>query len=64
MWPLIKIGASKLDMPNLLPSTLWHKTGRVEAMGSEVRILYLLSFSVLRIVGELSSFWRRRTRKK
>lgn len=30
-------GASKLALPNLLPSTLWEKSGRWKAQGSEVR---------------------------
>ncbi|WFD43279.1 proline--tRNA ligase [Malassezia psittaci] len=30
------IGASRIEMPQLLQSKLWHKTGRVEAMGSEL----------------------------
>ncbi|KAI3620338.1 hypothetical protein CBS9595_002305 [Malassezia furfur] len=30
------IGASRIEMPQLLPSALWHKTGRVQAMGSEL----------------------------
>ncbi|WFC95187.1 proline--tRNA ligase [Malassezia brasiliensis] len=30
------IGASRIEMPQLLPSALWHKTGRVQVMGSEL----------------------------
>jgi len=46
----VQVGASRLEMPQLLSSALWHKTGRVEAMGSEVRILFSFSFIALRIV--------------
>lgn len=31
-----RIGASRIEMPQLLSSALWHKTGRVQAMGSEL----------------------------
>jgi len=31
-----RIGASKLQMPTLLSSRLWRKSGRMEVMGSEV----------------------------
>ncbi|WFC99191.1 proline--tRNA ligase [Malassezia yamatoensis] len=30
------IGASRIEMPQLLQSKLWHKTGRVQAMGNEL----------------------------
>lgn len=30
------IGASRVEMPQLLSSALWHKTGRVQTMGSEL----------------------------
>ena len=30
------IGASRIEMPQLLQSKLWHKTGRIEAMGNEL----------------------------
>ncbi|KOS15671.1 prolyl-trna synthetase [Malassezia pachydermatis] len=30
------IRASRIEMPQILSSTLWHKTGRVRAMGSEL----------------------------
>lgn len=33
---MASIGASRLEMPQLLSSALWHKTGRVHAMGSEL----------------------------
>lgn len=30
------IGASRIEMPQLLSSNLWHKTGRVQSMGNEL----------------------------
>ncbi|WFD34085.1 proline--tRNA ligase [Malassezia cuniculi] len=33
---MASIDASVIEMPHLLPTTLWHRTGRVEAMGSEL----------------------------
>ncbi|PWN48833.1 class II aaRS and biotin synthetase [Violaceomyces palustris] len=31
-----RIGADRIDMPTLLPSTLWRKTGRFQVMGNEL----------------------------
>jgi len=45
-----QVGASRLEMPQLLSSSLWHKTGRVDAMGSEVRAIFSHSFFGSRIV--------------
>ncbi|CAO1614622.1 unnamed protein product [Parajaminaea phylloscopi] len=30
------VGATRIDMPTLLPTTLWKKSARIEAMGSEL----------------------------
>lgn len=34
-----KIGAAKLQLPNLLTSGLWQKSGRWQSTGAEVRLL-------------------------
>ncbi|UZJ55387.1 hypothetical protein CBS101457_004707 [Exobasidium rhododendri] len=64
-----KIGACKLELPTLLSSSLWHKSGRVEAMGSELYRLkdrkgseYILAPTfeeeITKLVGDEIHSWR------